>query len=320
MSTLGGPRTFAQDQAAGLGHDYVFAAGDIQVELQDRLDALALGVVPLLGDVAGTGTDTLRVRRVGGIGYAARMAELASETSLVNPSTYTGGYTEVAVALHGIAYEDTYTGQVLNDPGAGMSLDELVARFPENWLATFRYKLCVLGSGFSTVFGTSGAVWTMDDELDLLAHFSETLGASGVPVTVRDPAQVTQLREAARAETALKFESAFTEIQRVNFMQDLGDLLKLGIRTVQTNDVQQSGGDYMGFGMAPGAVGWARASTGAIRPANVGAGAMYVPAYGAFIENTGNNQQQSGWKGLSWFGLAESSSALSPRARIRSLV
>ncbi len=320
MSTLGGPRTFAQDQSAGIGYDYVFAQTGIQIELQDSLDALALGVVPLFGDVAGTGTDTLRITRVGGVGFAQRMTELASETSRVTPSTYTAGYTEVAVALHGIGYEDTYSGQVLNRPGSGMTLEELKTRFPQNWLATFRYKLCVLGSGFATVFGTAGTVWTMDDELDLLAHFSETLGASGLPTSVRDPAQVTQLREAARAEAALKFESPFKEIQRANFMQDLGDFLGLGMRIVQTNDVQQSAGDYQGFAMAPGACGWARASTGTIRPKQA-EGAMYVPDFGAFIENSGeSDQQQTGWKALSWFGLAESSSTLAPRARIRSLV
>lgn len=319
MATIGAPQSFAQATTAGVTQDYIFAANGIRIELQDKLDALALNVVNLEGDLAGAGSDTLRITRVGGVGFAQKMTAMASETSPVSPSTYTSGYTEVTTSLHGIGYEATYDEQVYGAPGRILSLDELVALFPANWLATFRYKMCVLGSAFTTIFGTSGAAWTMDDELDLIAHFTETIGAMGPITSVRSARQVTQLREAARAESAMKFSSDFKAIQYAN-LEQIGDLLGLGVNIVKTSDVQQSAGDDLGFAMCPGALGWARASTGAIRPANVSMQAMYLPEFGGFIEGAGNSDNQiSGFKALAWFGMAESSSTLAPRARIRSL-
>jgi len=320
MTTINPATDYAQVLAAGLGYDYIFAADKIRLELEDNLDALALGVVELYGDVAGTGSDTIRVTRAGNLGFGRRMTALGSETSRITPSTFDVGYHEVTVGLYGLAYEETYQHQVLTRE-RGLTLEELQTFVPQNWLATFRYQLCQTGSGFTTIIGSDSTAWSVDDELDLVAHFEETLGASGLITCVRAAPVVSQLRDSVRAESAFKFAMDFKETQKFRGMSDLGDLgMGLGIRTVKTGDIVQSGGGYQNFAMMPGAIGWAKASTGNIRPVNT-EGAMYMPDFGLFISQSGEDDEHiKRFNALTWFGMVESNSALVPRARAKALV
>ena len=69
-----------------LGYAYVFSQAAMLLELQDRLNVLGLGVVPLMGDLASSGSDVLRVTDYGGMGWSLPMAALATETTAVTPS------------------------------------------------------------------------------------------------------------------------------------------------------------------------------------------------------------------------------------------
>jgi adenosylcobinamide amidohydrolase len=87
-----------------LGYSYVFAAQRILLVMQDRLNALDLGVVPLVGDFAGTGTDTIRVTHMGNIGWSLPMTALGSETDTITPSNLTTGYSTVALGMYGLGH------------------------------------------------------------------------------------------------------------------------------------------------------------------------------------------------------------------------
>jgi hypothetical protein len=316
MTTISPPATFDAVQAAGLGFTHVFAAQQILLEVQDMLDVLP--VVNLWGDVAGSGSDVIRVTNMGSVGYARRFATLASETSRPTPSNFTVGYDELTVALHALAMEETYSHQVLTRERQ-LTTEELVKFVPASWASTLRYKVCVEGSNLTDVIGAAADVWTVDDELDLVAHYTEAL-ATGRVYSIRAPQQLTQLRDSVRNESAYKFESAFKETQKFRGLQQYGDAMGLGIEIAITDDVQQSGGAYQGFSFVEGAFGWGRASTGNVRPKQM-EGAMYLPELGMFIKRSGADDDNSaGFTAYSWFGVGHIAASVKPSARIRSLV
>ena len=53
---------------------------EVRLEIAENLDVMQrAGLISLEGDLAGSGTDTIRVRRIGGIGFAATMTTVANE-------------------------------------------------------------------------------------------------------------------------------------------------------------------------------------------------------------------------------------------------
>ena len=319
MTTVAAPVSFAGTQG-DLGLDFTFAAAAMQVELQDQLDLMSLGVVPLVGDLAGSGTDTLRVTHMGNVGFSRRMTAMATETDTITASSITTGYTEVSIGMHGVADEETYQNQILSR-SPGVSLAALEAMFPQTWLSTWRYLVCVEGATFGTIIGSATAALTLDDWIDLVTAHNETLGSTGAPSAVLAPQQHTQLVASARTEPAFQnLASDFSAMQRVNQIQRHPNFLGLGIDIALTDDVVQSGGAYLGFSMTPGGIGWARASTSSITPHIPGVG-MYLPEFGAFIERIAKGEQgKARYEGRSWIGVNSGDSSLFVQRRVRSVV
>jgi hypothetical protein len=319
MTTINAPVDFSQTQG-DLGLDFVFGAQGIAIELQDKLDVLNLGVVPLVGDLAGTGTDTLRVTHMGSVGFSRRMSSLASETDTITASSITTGYTEVSIGMHGLAHEETYQQQILSrEPG--VSLEAIIAQAPASWLATFRYLLCVEGATFSTIVGSATTTLSVDDWIDLITACNETLGFMGNPSAMLAPQQLTQLIASLRTEPAFQnLASDFANLQRVSGMQVKPNFAGLGIDVALTDDVVQSGGAYQGFGMSPGGIGWARASTASIKPHIPGVG-LYVPEYGMFIERIAKGENgKARYEARAWLGVNSGSSDLFVQRLIRSVI
>lgn len=319
MPTINAPIDFNQTQG-DLGLSYVFAVQRMLVELQDKLNLMSLGVVPLLGDLAGSGTDTLRVTEVGSIGFSRRFASMASETDTITASPITTGYTEVSIGMHGLAHEETYQGQILGRE-RGISLEQIEALVPESWLATWRYLVCVEGATFGTIVGAAADTLTIDDWIDLITAHREALGSTAAPGAVLAPQQLTQLVASARTEPAFQnLASDFSGIQKLSGMQLYPNFLGLGIDIALTDDVQQSGGAYQGFSMTPGGIGWARASTQSIRPHIPGVG-MYLPEYGAFIERIAKGDNgKARYEARTWIGVNSGSSNVYVQRRVRSVV
>lgn len=319
MTTINAPVDFAQTEA-DLGLPFMFSAERIRIELQDKLDMLNLGVVPLIGDLAGSGADTVRVTHMGSVGFSRRMSAMASETDTITASAITTGYTEVAIGMQGLAHEETYQGQILGRE-KGISLEELEKFFPASWLATFRYLVCVEGATFGTNIGAVTTALSIDDWIDLVTAHNETLGSTGNPSAILAPQQHTQLLASARTEPAFQnLASDFSGMQRVNQMQIHPNFLGLGIDCALTDDVVQDGGGYQGFSMTPGGIGWARASTSSIRPHIPGVG-LYLPEFGAFIERIAKGEQgKARYEARAWIGVNSGSSDLFVQRGVLSIV
>lgn len=300
------PVDFATEKAV-FGHAYLFAQQRILFELQEAFDVLQLGVVPLVGEFAGSGTDTLRVTHMGNIGWSVPMDALASETDAITPKKITAGYATISVGMYGLGHAETYKHAILGrEPETG--LDALKAKVPMSWMRTFRDLVCDAGSGISVAVGSASADLGVDDWLDLVTVYQETdgAGARGAPVVMVDPAQITQSNASARNEPAFQNSVMdFGAVQGLGFGQVLDNYLGLGIRVVKTSSINQSGGAYQGFSFSPGGIGWGRASTAGLRTANP-QGTILIPDFGLVIEEkpgTGSNAQRA-YEARTIFGVA----------------
>ena len=309
MATITPPITHGQTEGI-TGYSYVFAEQEIRESFKDRFDAVQMGLVSLWGDVAGTGSDTLRVTYIDGTGLDVAMDALANENSSITPKNVVLDYSELTVAQYGIGYSDTYMQQALSREPA-VSLDALKAKAPGNWIATIRNLACTVGAGFTSVtVGDTSSDLSIDDMIDLQTVFSEKLGSTerGLPIVTLSPQQVTQLRASAAANAAYKNSIAeFASVIGYGSVSsnEQPNFLGLGYALAQTDAVTTSGGAYRGFAISPGAIGWGRASTTPIRTANP-AGTIYIPEFGLIVEEivTGAAQATREWQARAMIGVA----------------
>lgn len=315
MTIIAPPATHGQ-VSTDLGFAYIFAQEEIRRELADMLNVLALGVVPLVGDAAGSGSDTIRVTRIGGVGWSEAMATMGGETDPITVTGFTTGFDTVSIARHGLAKNESYTAQILGREPAAM-LEGLKAQIPGSWLKTFRQKVAVAGAGFADTVGVSGAVWTFDDELDAVAYFNETEGFNGAAVTMRHPEQYTQLRESVRNEPNFQFPEITLALQ--SLMPGGTFMDWLGFRNFSTHDVTDNAGDHQGFAFVPGAIGWAVASTMGVKVEDPDQ-ALVIPDFGLLCEwkSTGNVATAQ-WDANAYFGVATADPSVAPQTRLISL-
>jgi len=315
MTAITSPVTFAQTQG-DLGYAYVFGEQEIRRELAESLNLVGLGLVQLVGNVANTGSDVIRIDRIGGIGYAEAMATMGTEIAPITLTGLTTGYDTVTVARHGLAKSDSYSNQI-----QGRRLEAKIAGMRQqvvpSWIKTMRQKVATAGAGITDVVGTSGALWTFDDELDLIAYFNETEGFQGDAITLRHPEQFTQLRESIRNEPNFQFPDITLALQGLKAGGGFADWL--GLRNHASFDVTASGGDHQGFAYAPGAIGWAVGSTENVEVENA-ATTMFIGEFGLVIETKSDgNIATSRFDANAWFGVGTCDPSVAPQVRIRSL-
>jgi hypothetical protein len=264
-----------------VGFAYTFAQIAIQRRLEDALNVSQTGLVRLVGDAAGTGSDTLRVTNIGGVGFNEPMTALASETAAITPSPFDLGYSTVTIADYGLAYEESYKAQVLGREPAAM-LDALVQTMPDSWLRTLRDLVATTIAGFSSAVGSAGDVMDFDIYLDFLQASRETLG-SGRPVVMLHPRQMTQLIESVRSEGALSLNvsefGALTGVQ--NGSQVYPNAFGMGADIMISDSVTTGGGAYIGGGYSVGGIGYAVGSTAGVRARGIDA--IRLPQFGTII-------------------------------------
>ena len=264
-----------------VGFAYTFAQIAIQRRLEDALNVQAAGLVRLVGDAAGSGSDVIRVTNIGGIGYNLAMSALASETAAITPSPFDLGYSTVTIADYGLAFEESYKAQILGREPAAM-LDALVQTMPESFLRTLRDLTATTVAGFSTVIGSSGTALTMDNALDLLAAFRENPG-SGQPVVMLHPKQVSDLVDSIRSETTLSLSvSEFGGLQGLQGgAQTIRNFAGLGFDISMSTSITDDSTDFFGGAYSAGGVGYAVGSTAGVRARGIDA--IRIPEFGTIV-------------------------------------
>lgn len=296
-------------------------SAQISMQLMEKLDVLPL--VALRGDAARSGSNVIRVRYAGGIGWAAPLQAMASDTDAPPEASPVAGYTSVTIAPFGLQMTQSFLSSVIADPAAAqaMSLEAFARMAGESWLAMARAQTCVVGAAFATAIGSSATTLSVDNVLALIAAIESQAGAVDVPMApvMLAPTQLTQLRASVRSEPA--FQNSAGDL---NAPQAATRRLSLaGLDFIATNDVTTSGGAYQGFAFHRGGIGYGTAST---TPENLpipsGADPLYVPDFGlvTFRQLNQNGQQVLGQSTMAYVGFAAGDSTVYFQRRLISAV
>lgn len=320
MATIVAPANFAQQQAT-VGFSYVFAAEKIRQEIVEKLNVLQLGLVMGVGDLAGSGSDVIRITRYGGIGFAEQMTAMADETEAIAATGHTVNNDTVTIGRYGLAKEETYQNQILGRAEA-LGLDDMAAKAPNSFLASLRSLVAVSGSTFASGVGVSGAAYTYDDELDLISSFHETEGfeAEMGVVSIRHSEQYTDYRASVRNEPGLQDDSALQRaLQGLGQGSDPSSFDFLGIKNHSSTDVPTSAGDHVGCAYVPGAIAWVVASTMSVQPEDPSK-TLWVPEFGLVIERKSTSEVATAkFVSNAWFGVNNLDATLFPQFTITSI-
>ena len=318
MAAIGSPIVWSDLDAAGVAYAYVFAAEQIRADIADTLNVLDYGLVQQVGELSGSGSDTVRVAQMGSIGWSEAMVAAGSEVSAIAETGYTTDYTDFAIARYGLAKAMSYTSQILNRPD-DITLQRIVEMVPDSFLKTLRSLMCTAGATFSASTGAVTTAWSFDNELDFIAAFHETAGFDGNLVSVRHPEQYSDLRESLRNEPAYQFPEIQSYIQGVRPSQGPGAFEFLGVRNFASTDVTASGGGHNGFAYVPGAIGWVTASTLPVKVENPDQ-TIQIPEYGLVCEMVSKpNTAQSQINCNAYMGCSAADSALYPQRKLISI-
>lgn len=316
MPTFSPAVTHAQTYGT-LGRSFDYLPDAIEVELAERFNVIDAGLVQLFGDMAGRGSDTLRVRRVGGLGGARAMTAMASETEVGSALGFTGGYTTVTIGRYHTGDTTSQMREILQQDGYG--IEALAATYADSLIKSMRASMCTTGATMATAKGTSGAALDVDDLIGLIAAYEETEGFDGQVVDVTlHPEQWSDLRNATRSEPSLQFPDTWKELQTLRAQFGFKAALS-GFNFWTSSDVTTSGGDHVGFSCVRGGIGYAIGSTDRLQMLNNG-NRIVVPGAGLVIDYSTDGQRAiERADGNAYFGTALGSSAVYPQFKVLSV-
>lgn len=253
-ATIVSPSSFAQNRG-DLGFTYVFAGEAIEEQITERLDVFSMGLLRAYGGFTGSGSDTIRITRYAGLGFAERMTAMSSETDPIVATGFTTDYNSLTVARYGLAKEETFSSMIFGR-AQGVDLELMQSKIPESYLSTVRHLMCTSGAAMASNVGTAGSAWTYDDELELRSSFAETEGfdPSLMPVySVRHPEQFTDLAHSLRNEPA--FQGSDLLRQLLGMAREPGGAIDvLGMRSLASHDVVDDTSAWQGFAYVEGAI------------------------------------------------------------------
>lgn len=313
MATLS-PPILHSDAEGQLGRPFDFLGDAIALELAENFDVTMNGLVVMLGDLSGSGSDTGRLRRATGFGWSTTFSDMATETDPIVATAIQAAYDSITIGRVGLAFEESFTRAVLADDP--ISVEYLAQSFLSSYLATVRSKLAAQVASFSTNVADATATLDVDDWIALRNAFENTTGFAGMANALLKPRQVGYLRSSIRAETGLQFPEPHEAYQRLQVNNGLR-MSYLGIDIYASGDITTSSGDDFGGAWVPGAVGMAvgdASGIGDISDAN----GQVVPGWGIVI--TRKTDGQSATKrvdGNALLGLTTISPNVAPQFLIR---
>lgn len=304
MATVSNPISHSVSSAgfsdAGWRYTYVLE-GLIREKLMDSFSLMDSGLVPLAGDVAGSGSDTIRLRYLDAIGYGLSMASMGAENTAITPSALTATTSDITVGRYGLQFNNTYTNQIQATAGE-VDMERLAASIVLSRQATWMDLLATTVTGADTDSGQSGVDASVDDLLDATYYF-DTLEGPTMPFAIIHGQQWRDLKASFRNEPAFQFPDAAEDILTVN-----GGPGFKGVHLVPiyvSSRITSSGGNRHGALVSPGAIEYAIGSTASIRPASV-ADTVNLSDLGLIIEFSGTpGSATSTVTGNQFMGMAE---------------
>lgn len=260
MATINSP--FVHDGGNGFedaGHRqaYQYAEQLIRLKLMDSMTLRGLGVSGMGIDVAGSGSDTARLRYYDDIGAGLSMTS-RTEVQSITGSTLTATTSDITTGRYGLRFDQSYESQIYAG-GGEIDPEGLAASIVASFEATWMDVLAGLFSSFTNSVGSSGVDMSFDDYLDIVYYFDLLEADAGPLYGLFHGQQLRDLKASVRNEPNFQFPEITQELLRqrpVGYQFDF-----LGISVHKSSRVTASGGNRIGAVWGPGAIEWAKGST-----------------------------------------------------------
>jgi len=242
---------------------------EIRMILADVASIRNTSAITYLGDVAGTGSDTLQLRLAGlnGTNEMAATAEGADAS--------TTAMTDASVTISAARYalrRDISDLAVLSGLGNDIDPFKLAESMVASFDAAFMSSVATAVASFSSSAGSSGVDASVDDFMDSVATL-EIASVPGPYWAILHPRQLADLQESLRSESgALSYSPASAELLKIAGPGLAGEFL--GVQIFQSSKITSSGGNRKGAMFGEGALGYV---VGTPKPL-VGAGGEVRPA------------------------------------------
>lgn len=249
--------------ADGLLSAFALAEGEVMEQLTERFDLFDSGAIYLVGDVAGSQSDTLRERFMN-VGWHLSMDATAAETTDVTPSDVGDATSDIAVARRALGLSFSQFAQIV---GGRLVVDP--SRLAFSLVDSFRRgrmkHLITTGQSLATT-DVDGTDYNDADDLFVVMDRASALGVEAdtpIHMLMRGSGQWNRIRDSLRSE-----------VGPMGYRQDAQDVFSFkaagftaqifGINIWTTGRISASGGKYTGFWWVPGTIGYAIGSTGSV--------------------------------------------------------
>lgn len=276
--------------------------GPLREKLMDNANLMTSGFVPLVGDVSGTGSKTMRLRYLDAIGYGLSMASAANENTSVTPSAVTATTADVSIGRYMIGYLNTYTNQIIATPGE-LTTEGLADYIAKSYIAAWMDLLATTIATAATTSGQSGVPASFDDWLDVTYYYDGLEGQVNA-IGLLHGTQFSNLKDSWRDEPNFQMPEFSDALLSLKGGPGFKNIL-LGIPTYVSSRVTAGSGNRKGAVWAPGAVVWARGGTQSIKPSVAAENVINMPDLGLILEMGGVPGDATGRiDGNAFFGMA----------------
>lgn len=243
---------------------------EVRAILADQASIRNSGALLFMGDVAGIGSDSLRMRYANW-GAATPFAS-ASDGANVTGSTLTPSTVDITVGRSALRYDITDLAAMT---GLGMDIDpfSLAGKMAMSAEARINSIITATFASATNSVGTSGVDMSVDDFYDAMFQL-ESVSNNGEFYCILHPQQLSDLRDSLRSESnnALAFSPATEEMLNIKGQGFAGRFG--GVEIFKSSYVTEATGNKIGAMMSRGAIAYA---VGTPRPL-AGAGVEIRPA------------------------------------------
>ena len=243
---------------------------EVRAIMADQASIRNSGALLFMGDVAGIGSDSLRMRYANW--GAATPFATASDGIEVTESTLTPTTVDITVGRSALRYDITDLAAMT---GLGMDIDpfSLAGKMAMSAEARINSIITATFASATNSVGTSGVDMSVDDFYDAMFQL-ESVSNNGEFYCILHPQQLSDLRDSLRSESnnALAFSPATEEMLNIKGQGFAGRFG--GVEIFKSSYVTEATGNKIGAMMSRGAVAYA---VGTPRPL-AGAGVEIRPA------------------------------------------
>ena len=225
---------------------------EVSLLLADRASLRNHEAIVNYGDIAGTGSETIRVPLLGIDGYDL-MASTNENAAPASATALTYLAPEITVARYALERGITDLASMTNS-GGGPSLDILVNDFAGAFDMTVTSQICALFGSFSNSVGSATVDLSVDDFFAAIFQLEQS-NVTGRPVAVLAPVQVSDLQNSIRQEGgALQYIPATQAMLEAKGQGYVGEFA--GVDIFKSDKVATSTG-RQGAAFVRGAIGYA---------------------------------------------------------------